>query len=161
MELALKMKRNLSVHCVQAQGPLMDLIHRFAKKHGAAFKDINLDFHSFGGSTEVIKDLQRRYSNLFFSFSTTINSRSPKLKANIQAVKEDRILVESDWNSLDGYLDRLSEIVEMVAAVRDWDIEATCVHATFESFSKNCAVWTSSTAIGRCSLRKKRNSRVA
>jgi Tat protein secretion system quality control protein TatD with DNase activity len=125
LELALKRKRNVSFHCVQAQGPTMELLHRFAKKHGPAWQDINVDMHSFGGSTDVIQDLQRRYGNLYFSFSTTINSRSPRLKDNIRAVRDERLLVESDWNSLDGHLDRLSEIVNIVADAKGWDLETT------------------------------------
>lgn len=50
MDLAVELGINVSLHSVKAQGPTLDFLRRFKKKHGAMFTDrVNVDVHSCGG----------------------------------------------------------------------------------------------------------------
>ena len=50
MDLAVELGINVSLHSVKAQGPTLDFLKRFKKKHGAMFIDrVNVDVHSCGG----------------------------------------------------------------------------------------------------------------
>lgn len=50
MDLAVELGINVSLHSVKAQGPTLDFLKRFKKKHGAMFTDrVNVDVHSCGG----------------------------------------------------------------------------------------------------------------
>ena len=126
-DVAVEMKRNMSVHCVQAQGPMIEFLKRSAKKHGQRCKDINIDLHSFGGSVETMQEIVRLYSNVYFSFSTIINSRSPRWRNLVQAVPRNRLLVESDWNSPVGSSGLVWEAANFMAEARSWSIEETYV----------------------------------
>jgi len=79
--------------------------------------------HSCGFSPEMWKDIERRYSNVFISLSTVINSRSPNHIALIKACDPHRILVESDYNDVDLCAQRTWEMVSTVAQVKNWTIE--------------------------------------
>lgn len=49
LDMAIKHRRPASIHCVGAQGPMVELFARLKKRHGEAFDETNLDLHSFGG----------------------------------------------------------------------------------------------------------------
>lgn len=134
MAVALELNRPMSLHCVGAQGPLFDLLGRL-QKGNPAFSKCPIDLHSFGGSAESVQQLQKHHSNVYFSFSSTINSRSKKLHHVIQAVEKHRLLVESDWPSLRAQSDRLVEAVEIIAQAKGWDLEKTYVlsHSSADS----------------------------
>jgi len=131
------------VHCVQAQGAMLDLLARMKKRHGTEqWQSINIDLHSFGGSAESIKALIKGHpKNVFFSFSTTINIRSPRLVSLVQAVPPDRLLLESDWNSPIGCSEKLWEIYDMVKEAKDWDDEraTTQLERNWQLFSRSDA----------------------
>lgn len=129
VDLAIELRRPVSLHCVQAQGAVSDLLARLAKKYGkAAFEGAcRIDLHAFGGSAESVAQLQKKHRNVFFSFSIAINSRSPRLRQVIQSVDRDRLLLESDWPSFDEQNERLSEMVWLMAEARGWSVEKTCV----------------------------------
>ena len=128
LDLAVKLNRNASVHCVQAQAQLVAVLQKMQQKHGKGWTAINVDLHSFGGSAETLRQLQKpKLSNIYVSFSTTINARSPKLKGLIQSAAEDKLLAESDWASPVGSDNKMAEIVEMIAEAKDWTVEQTSV----------------------------------
>ena len=62
LDVAVKRRRNASVHCVAAQGTLVTLLAKMQQKHRADWSAINIDLHSYGGSAEIIRDLQKRVS---------------------------------------------------------------------------------------------------
>jgi Tat protein secretion system quality control protein TatD with DNase activity len=74
--------------------------------------------HSFSGPAETIKQYIAPSvpCEVFFSFSTTINSWSEggdgKVEAALRAVPEDRLLIESDLHTagenMDGYLEEVA-----------------------------------------------------
>jgi Tat protein secretion system quality control protein TatD with DNase activity len=76
----------------------------------------------------VISDPHPEYRNVFFSFSTAINQRSPRLRANIAAVADDRVLVESDSSSSIGAPERLWDVTGIVAEVKGWTAEEAVAH---------------------------------
>lgn len=125
IKLAIDLQRAMSIHCVQAQGAMSELLARLQQGHGEAFSACPIDLHAFGGSAESVVQLQKAHSNVFFSFSIAINGRSPRLRRVIQAVAEDRLLLESDWPSLQEQNERLSEMVEIISEARAWSIEST------------------------------------
>jgi len=87
--------------------------------------------HSFSGPAETVK-LYTAPSvpcEVFFSFSTTINSwfegGKGKVEAAVRAVPDDRLLVESDLHTAGERMDRyLEEIVKKLCEVKGWELEA-------------------------------------
>jgi Tat protein secretion system quality control protein TatD with DNase activity len=86
--------------------------------------------HSFSGSTQMAK----QYINptipaeIFFSFSSCINLGTPSQNARsaevIQAVPENRILVESDLHIAGEEMDAaLAEMYRKVCEIRGWSLE--------------------------------------
>jgi Tat protein secretion system quality control protein TatD with DNase activity len=50
MEVAVEFGVNVSLHSVRCQGPTVDFLRRFAKKHSSRFTErVNVDIHSCGG----------------------------------------------------------------------------------------------------------------
>jgi Tat protein secretion system quality control protein TatD with DNase activity len=94
--------------------------------------------HSFSGPAETVKQYLAPSvpCEVFFSFSTTINSwtdsestsdrpsKPGKVEAAVCMVPDDRILVESDLHTagerMDGYLE---EGVRKICKVKGWDLE--------------------------------------
>lgn len=86
--------------------------------------------HSFSGPAETVKQYIAASvpCDVFFSFSTTINSWSDtgdgKVEAAVRAVPDTQVLVESDLHTagekLDGYLE---EIVQKICEVKGWELE--------------------------------------
>ncbi|KAK5156141.1 Cut9-interacting protein scn1 [Recurvomyces mirabilis] len=92
--------------------------------------------HSFSGQAETVKQYIAPAipCEVFFSFSTTINSwiedssgqagKSGKVEAAVRAVPDDRILIESDLHSAGPHMDQyLAEIVRKICEVKGWQID--------------------------------------
>jgi Tat protein secretion system quality control protein TatD with DNase activity len=86
--------------------------------------------HSYSGSADAIG----RYvaptvpCEVFFSFSTTINSwaddGSGKVEAAVKVVPDDRVLVESDMDTAGEHMDAaLQEAVLKICKIKDWPIQ--------------------------------------
>lgn len=60
LELAVELKRNVSMHCVKAHEPTMRLFERMATKFGDRFWDVSVDLHSYGVSPQIWKDFEVR-----------------------------------------------------------------------------------------------------
>ncbi|KAG0094468.1 hypothetical protein BGZ93_007188 [Podila epicladia] len=93
-----------------------------------------LCMHSYGGSVDMMRAFTKMDypPEIFFSFSILINGRlqERKLQELIQAVPEDRLLIESDHHShtlLDGLL---MDMVKKVSEIRGWTIEQTIQKTT-------------------------------
>lgn len=137
MEIASKLQRPVTVHCVRAQGYLFDyfrnnytkskknnnndkelktmppavMLHSFGKHMGHFLKrnsdirrsDTDPFLFFLGGKSDMIKSLlalQAISDKFYFSYSTVINgSNMDTLRSNIAATPEDKLLIESDWNS--------------------------------------------------------------
>lgn len=58
LDLAVELKRNVSMHSVASQQATMDLLKKMEKKHDAAWRMISIDMHSCGFSLESWKDIE-------------------------------------------------------------------------------------------------------
>jgi Tat protein secretion system quality control protein TatD with DNase activity len=86
--------------------------------------------HSFSGPAETVKlyTAPTVPCEVFFSFSTTINSwvedGQGKVEAAMGAVPDDRLLMESDLHTAGDRMDQyLEEIVRKLCEVKGWDLE--------------------------------------
>lgn len=86
--------------------------------------------HSYSGPAENVK----QYTNpsvpaqIFFSFSTTINSWAEdgngKVEAALRAVPDDSVLIESDLHTAGERMDQyLEEVVLKICLVKGWELE--------------------------------------
>eukprot|EP00959_Pyramimonas_sp_CCMP1952_P465773 9488906-Pyramimonas_sp.AAC.1 len=96
LDLATEFNRPVSMHCVRCYGHMAQLF-RDLKPEECPPKVM---LHSFGGSHEMIKGfikLPKIGNRFYFSFSSAINATNlDKLVQRIQAVPDDRLLLESD-----------------------------------------------------------------
>ncbi|KAG9025041.1 hypothetical protein FRB95_010614 [Tulasnella sp. JGI-2019a] len=136
IELAIEMKRSVSVHSVKSQQLTMELLKRLKDKHGAAFGAINLDLHSCGFSPEMCKEVQKLYPNVFISLSIAINGRSTGHEAVIKACDPERLLAESDMNNISKCTENTWNMVSMIAALRGWTVETGASQVMDDSLSK-------------------------
>eukprot|EP00798_Chlamydomonas_sp_ICE-L_P030449 gene30450-35459_t len=105
--------------------------------------------HSYGGSPEAVSQFTKLPKGLgkriFFSFSSVINGKGSgkgreKLIKRIQAVPDDRLLIESD--QIDAALidSGLQEIVEVVAEAKGWTLDEATERTlfNFNTFFEGC-----------------------
>ncbi|KAI8077926.1 TatD family [Gilbertella persicaria] len=134
-QLARELNRGVSLHCVQGQGHLFD----YMKKQSLQFSTrqlrklnyqpntLRVCLHSFGGSPATITQfMELKGFEFYVSFSVAINAQhlpAHKMQALIQAVPEDRLLIESDLNTPEGIDICMVDIVKIVAEARGWSIE--------------------------------------
>lgn len=111
--LALKLGKPISIHCVKAQGFLLDFL-------GKQSRIPKVMMHSYGGSRESIRQLSRLPrglgANIFYSFSSLINARKSKVDKIIQAVPSDRLLIETDVSQIEIVEEELGRTLEFVAS---------------------------------------------
>ncbi|KAL1922494.1 uncharacterized protein VTP21DRAFT_10033 [Calcarisporiella thermophila] len=148
LELAQEFNRPVSIHCVQAYGMLVNFLEakfkpaslQKLKKYPSLLLEedeedgaeghpnqktqeqpLRLCVHSYGGSKETIMSLMRLEPQIrvYISFSIAINARlGARLKELIKAVPEDRLLLETDYNSPIGLDDKLMEVASLFAEAR-------------------------------------------
>lgn len=58
LELAVELRRNVSMHCVKAHDATVQVFRRMAEKFGDKFWDVSVDLHSFGVSPQIWKDIE-------------------------------------------------------------------------------------------------------
>lgn len=96
LNLAAELELPVSLHCVHAQGELYQALSEAPRLPPTLY------LHAFGGSAGTVEQLtrSRRFGErLYFGFAACVNLRSPKTRATIMAVPEDRLVVESDRSS--------------------------------------------------------------
>lgn len=119
VDLAIRLGKNISLHSVRAPQETVDMLRRFKEVKGEGWQRIHVCLHSFGGSAESAKQIQKgalrfplssfrsaldlsdllaAHPNVFFSFATIISGRSPHFHKLLQAIEPDRLLVESDFS---------------------------------------------------------------
>ncbi|KAI0652395.1 hypothetical protein C8Q79DRAFT_937444 [Trametes meyenii] len=123
LDVAVELKRNVSLHSVKCQQATGELLDRMKSKHGAAWLRISIDLHSCGLSAQTWQQIAKRHSNVFLSLSTAINARSPAHKALIAACAPDRILVESDFPDARLGAAYTWHMLCTIAAVKGWRVE--------------------------------------
>jgi Tat protein secretion system quality control protein TatD with DNase activity len=112
LELATRLERPVSLHCVHAMGPLMDCIKNVKQSHQGRLPPA-LYFHAFGGKAASVDQLialccNKRSkkqqskadaatgSKVYFGFAPVVNLRSPKTNEVVQKVGLDRLVLETD-----------------------------------------------------------------
>ncbi|KAJ1985009.1 Cut9-interacting protein scn1 [Dimargaris verticillata] len=145
-ELAIAKQRPVSIHCVKAGSYLLQFIQTLAKDwqrvkklhrarpsssstaaalraHANTLLPPKIMLHSYSGSPDILRQLFQLpvdiASRLYASFSEAVNRRSPQLPERIHAVPLDRLLIETDENSLDDIDQPMEAILHEVAKVRD------------------------------------------
>lgn len=86
--------------------------------------------HSYSGSAENVSQYTHPSipTDVFFSFSTTINawaeSGDGKVEAAVRAVPDDRVLVESDLHTAGERMDHyLEQIVRKICTIKGWELD--------------------------------------
>lgn len=89
LKLATQFNRPISIHCLKATGPLMDIL----RSRPTPVRGIHL--HAYSGPVELIPELVE--IGTFFSFNAgqLVGSR-PKVLERIRAVPDENILIETD-----------------------------------------------------------------
>ncbi|PWN48497.1 Metallo-dependent hydrolase [Violaceomyces palustris] len=125
--VAVELGRNVSFHAVQCSGRVMDLMKELCMEHPGGFqngfRDINLVLHSCTLDQNIVKSLQSKHSNLYFSFSTAINLRHKVLRDQIKTCRPERILSESDHHTVEGFEQRVWDVVKLIGDVLLGDVE--------------------------------------
>ncbi|GAA5961055.1 hypothetical protein JCM3765_006516 [Sporobolomyces pararoseus] len=124
IDLAIKLKKNVSLHSVRSTSDTVELLKTF-KTDKVGFQEIYVCLHSFGGSAEAAKQIQKNHPNVFFSFSTIISGRSPNFYKLLQSIEPERLLLESDFSKIEQIDSQIWEIFEAVCKSRDWTVEET------------------------------------
>lgn len=94
LALAVELDRPLTIHCVRAIGPLMDLVRALPLPRRGFL------LHSWNGPVELVPELVRR--GTYFSFSAHhLRPTKADLRAQFaSAIPADRVLVETDAPAL-------------------------------------------------------------
>ncbi|KAF9567772.1 TatD DNase family Scn1 [Agrocybe pediades] len=121
IELAIELGRNVSIHSVKSQQQTVDLLARLKTKHGAQFNKISIDMHSCGLNP------QKKHENVFLSLSTVINHKHANHRALIAACSPNRILAESDYNTVDMCTTQTWDMIKIIAEVKGWPVETEWV----------------------------------
>lgn len=75
-ELAIELKRNISIHSVKAQQATLDLLRELQQKHGESWYKISIDMHSCGFSPETWRQTEVRLNCLFRTCFTHARRRT-------------------------------------------------------------------------------------
>ncbi|GAA5855482.1 hypothetical protein JCM8547_007853 [Rhodosporidiobolus lusitaniae] len=110
VDLAIKLGRSISFHSVRAPQETVEALKRFKEKEG--WERTHVCLHSFGGSPESAKQIQKQHHNVFFSFATIISGRSPHFHRLLQAIEPHRLLVESDFSDTSEIDNQIWECLE-------------------------------------------------
>lgn len=139
MMLAAKLRRPVSVHCVDQHGVFVSVIKELIESQELEETSVfppAIAMHSFTGTAHHAKELltlEKRISPrkplFYFGFSHTVNfamSTSEKSRRKgrdaVRAVPDDRLLVESDVHSSQDLLGGTAGAIAYVAWARDSDI---------------------------------------
>ena len=89
VQLARRLKRPVSIHCRKAWGSLLDMLRTDTTLHGTMI------MHSYGGSVELLEELQSY--GAYFSFSGAItHEKNRRCREAAVMVRSDRLLMETD-----------------------------------------------------------------
>ena len=131
----------MSLHCVKAYGHLQQELESYSPD--ACPPTIML--HSYSGSAEQVQQLvsigrgtevaeEAVGRRLYFSFSAALAQRTlNKSKTRMRAVPDDRILIETDLESMDEMNGALADVVGIIADAKGWSIDET-VEQTWANF---------------------------
>mmetsp|Transcript_38278 Transcript_38278/g.50445 ORF Transcript_38278/g.50445 Transcript_38278/m.50445 type:complete len:335 (+) Transcript_38278:151-1155(+) len=121
LDLAARLQRPVSVHCVRAWGPLMEVLSQ--KPPDQLPPAITL--HSYTGSADFAQSLLRIPGvgeRIYYGFSSSVNLRTPKnlpkLLGILESLPEDKILLESDAENESGVFEGLNSVAAVILQAR-------------------------------------------
>lgn len=89
LEIACRLNRSVTIHCVQSWGWMLEILENGPTPETA------LLFHGYSGSAETVQRLLPHHA--YFSFSGAVFKWKPERRQRvIQSVPEDRLLIETD-----------------------------------------------------------------
>lgn len=90
LKIAADMGRAAHIHCVQAWGKMLEILH------GGNLPPAII-FHGFGGAPEIMRQILQLDSAVYFSYSAAVaNTRFKTMRRAVIDTPMDRILIESD-----------------------------------------------------------------
>eukprot|EP01130_Rhizamoeba_saxonica_P002126 TRINITY_DN11938_c0_g1_i1.p1 TRINITY_DN11938_c0_g1~~TRINITY_DN11938_c0_g1_i1.p1 ORF type:complete len:279 (+),score=35.50 TRINITY_DN11938_c0_g1_i1:37-837(+) len=124
--LAQRLRRPISVHCVQAHGYLFDFFRE--RSDDEYFPKVML--HSYAGSAEMVqayRGIRNIGEKFYFSFSHVFCACNVKGKREdlVTHIPHDRLLLESDLEDPYSEKTAMLEIVKFVSKKRGWTVEYT------------------------------------
>ncbi|GAA5951016.1 hypothetical protein JCM8115_005032 [Rhodotorula mucilaginosa] len=136
VDVAIRLGRNISLHSVRTPQETVDMLRRFKEEKGEGWSRLHVCLHSFGGSAESAKQIQKAHPNAFFSFATIISGRSPQFHTLLRAIEPHRLLVESDFSDTSEIDNQIWEVFEEIQAALDWTAEQalTTLESNFRRF---------------------------
>ncbi|EFA84463.1 hypothetical protein PPL_02496 [Heterostelium album PN500] len=126
IEIAAELNRLVSLHCVQLHGKLLDYfialpLARMPRK---------IALHTFSGKpstvTSFAKMKEGKGSRFYFGISF-INLSSSKVSKMIQAIPDNRLLLESDQNTPTEAESSVFQVVLEISKAKSWTIQQTIV----------------------------------
>jgi len=141
LQLAVRHQRPVSVHCVQAWGPLMRVLSEELKKSSSRIRQQLLPaiyFHAFGGKVGTVDQLtalcrSTTTGGCYFGFAPVVNFRSPKTADVVRKVGIDRLLLETDHEDAALVPESIQEGIRFLAEALDMEpcevVERTTANA--------------------------------
>jgi len=117
--LAIELDRPVVVHSVKATKDMSDIFRLSPELPPRIF------MHSFGGSEDFLRQLVKMKkvgTRFYFGFSSVINLRSPKTRAVIRAVPDNRLLLESDLCDPTRAEEELRTMLAIIADIKGWSV---------------------------------------
>lgn len=117
--LAIELDRPVVVHSVKATKDVSDIFRLSPELPPRIF------MHSFGGSEDFLRQLikmKKVGERFYFGFSSVINLRSPKTRAVIRAVPDNRLLLESDLCDPTRAEEELRTMLAIIADIKGWSV---------------------------------------
>lgn len=149
LDLAIKLNRSVSMHCVQCHGTMLEVLKAFPLYQ----RPPRICMHSFSGSVNSLEGFikQINHIDVYFSFSILVNAKEedleilrgqkselevkaplrPRRKGRgtltelIKTVPDDRLLIESDYHDLDGLDQHVEDMLVLYSIAKGWSIEET------------------------------------
>ena len=121
LHLATELRRALVVHCVRADGVLMDLL----REQNGELPPV-LVMHAFGGSAETADGLLRLGAASGCRFYFGFSGRAARLKraaAVMASLPAERLLLESDGHTAEESRTSMADACMLLCAARGWTPE--------------------------------------
>jgi len=133
LKIAAEYDRPVSIHVVQAWGPLFQSLKRVKQSNVGLPK--SMYFHAFAGKSQMTYEQLVKAchgSTLYFGFAPIINFRSPKTKSVMECIGLESLLLESDLENSDYVIKDLGKCANFIADVFHTDLHDV-LNQTYEN----------------------------
>ena len=131
LKIASEYNRPVSIHVVQAWGPLFQSLKRVKQSNVGLPKDMY--FHAFSGKSQMtyqqlVKACACACADntdpiLYFGFAPIINFRSPKTKTVMECIGLNKLVLETDLENSDDVVEDLGKCANFIANVFNTDVD--------------------------------------